>query len=423
MIPSFNRAVCYAGQDSVEVKQIAAPKFEHTFPNGETRRCEHGAIVKLVASNICGSDLHIYRGRTSAKKGLVLGHEITGEVVAIGRDVEFIQVGDLVSVPFNISCGKCRNCREQKFSACLNVNPIGPGGVFGFPDYGDWLGGQAEYVMVPYADWNMLKFPYKDKAMSRILDLAMLTDILPTGFHGATTAGVCAGSTVYIAGAGPVGLACAASCNLLGAASVIVGDMNADRLLQAAMLGCHTIDLSKNSDLIGQIDKFLGEPVVDCAVDCVGFEAHGSGWYHSSKENPNAPLTDCMQVTRVCGGIGIPGVYLPEDKKGRTSDARHGILNIPFGIGWAKGLSFATGQTPVMKYNRQLMMAILFDKLEIASVLNTTVISLDDAPRAYSDFNKGVAKKFVIDPHGSLKGYIPRNFRRNYASLGEESSK
>src|SRR5438552_8628629 len=217
------------------------------------------------------------RGRTTAPKGLILGHEITGEVVEAGRDVEFIEVGDLVSVPFNIACGRCRNCKEGQTGVCLNVNPSRPGAAYGYVDMGGWVGGQAEYVMVPYADWNVLKFPDRDQAMEKIRDLALLSDIFPTGFHGAYTAGVGPGSIVYVAGAGPVGLACATSCHLLGAAVVIVGDMISERLQQAKSFGCETIDLREKTPLAEQIAAIVGVPEVDSCVDCVGFEARDHG--------------------------------------------------------------------------------------------------------------------------------------------------
>src|SRR6202046_5077002 len=230
-----NRAVAYAGPGRVTVETIDYPKLElqdgpGVNPANVGRKCEHGVILKVVSTNICGSDQHMVRGRTTAPAGLVLGHEITGEVIEAGRDVEFIKVGDLASVPFNIACGRCKNCKEGKTGICLNVNPDRPGSAYGYVDMGGWVGGQAEYVMVPYADWNLLKFPDKDQAMAKIRDLTMLSDILPTGYHGCVSAGVTTGSTVYVAGAGPVGLACAYAAQLLGAAVVIVGDMNADRL-------------------------------------------------------------------------------------------------------------------------------------------------------------------------------------------------
>src|SRR4051794_8173838 len=225
------------GTGVVEVHSIDFPKL--ALGN---RKCEHGVILKIVTTNICGSDQHMVRGRTTAPKGLVLGHEITGVVIEKGRDVEFINEGDLCSVPFNIACGRCRNCKEGKTGICLNVNPSRPGAAYGYVDMGGWVGGQAEYVMVPYADWNLLKFPDRDQALAKILDLTMLSDIFPTGYHGCYTAGVTTGSTVYIAGAGPVGLAAAASAQLLGAAVVIVGDLNKERLEQARSFGCETVD-------------------------------------------------------------------------------------------------------------------------------------------------------------------------------------
>src|SRR6266404_2701589 len=231
-----NRGLAYMGPGKVEIQSIDFPKLALG-----SRKCEHGVILKIVSTNICGSDQHMVRGRTTAPHGLVLGHEITGEVLEAGKDVEFIKVGDLCSVPFNIACGRCRNCKEGKTGICLNVNPARPGAAYGYVDMGGWVGGQAEYVLVPYADFNLLKFPAK--AMSKIKDLTLLSDIFPTGYHGAYTAGVTTGSTVYVAGGGPVGLACAASAQLLGAAVVIVGDMNPDRLAQARSFGCETIDL------------------------------------------------------------------------------------------------------------------------------------------------------------------------------------
>src|SRR3982751_500244 len=248
-----NRGVAYIGPGKVEVESIAFPELALG-----PRKCEHGVILKIVTTNICGSDQHMVRGRTTAPAGLVLGHEITGLVIEAGRDVEFIHVGDLVSVPFNIACGRCRNCKEGRTGICLNVNPSRPGAAYGYVDMGGWVGGQAEYVLVPYADFNLLKFPDKDQAMAKIKDLTLLSDIFPTGYHGAVTSGVAPGSQVHLAGAGPVGLACATSCHLLGAAVVIVGDMIDERLKQARSFGCETVDLKKTPKLEDALDKILG---------------------------------------------------------------------------------------------------------------------------------------------------------------------
>ncbi|RST45391.1 formaldehyde dehydrogenase, glutathione-independent [Variovorax sp. DXTD-1] len=395
---STNRGVVYLGQGQVEVQSIPFPKL--LDPLGKS--AEHGVILKVLSTNICGSDQHMVRGRTTAPAGLVLGHEITGEVLEVGRDVETLKPGDMVSVPFNVACGRCRTCKEQHTGVCLSVNPSRAGGAYGYVDMGGWIGGQAEYVMVPYADFNLLKFPDRAQAMEKIRDLTCLSDILPTGYHGAVTAGVGPGSTVYVAGAGPVGLAAAASARLLGAAAVIVGDVNPVRLEHARKVGFETADLSRDATLADQVAQILGTPEVDCAVDAVGFEARGHGHAGSQVEAPATVLNSLMEVTRAAGKIGIPGLYVTDDPGAADKAAKHGALSIRLGLGWAKSHSFFTGQTPVMKYNRALMQAILWDRIKIADVVGVQLISLDNAPVGYAEFDAGAPKKFVIDPHGLL---------------------
>ncbi|XAS68188.1 formaldehyde dehydrogenase, glutathione-independent [Micrococcaceae bacterium Sec5.7] len=399
-----NKAVAFKGPGKVELIDIDYPSFElkdgpGVNPANVGRAVPHGVILKTVATNICGSDQHMVRGRTTAPPNLVLGHEITGEVVEVGPGVEFIKVGDICSVPFNISCGRCRNCKERKTGICLNVNPDRPGSAYGYVDMGGWVGGQANYVLVPYADWNLLKFPDRDQALEKMLDLTMLSDIFPTGFHGAVTAGVGVGSTVYIAGAGPVGLAAATSAQLLGAAVVIVGDMNEERLAQARSFGCETVDLTKGGPA-EQIEQILGIPEVDCGVDAVGFEAkgHGSG----AKEAPATVLNSLMELTAAGGALGIPGLYVTGDPGGVDEAAKKGSLSLSLGTGWAKSMSFTTGQCPVMKYNRGLMMAILHDRVSIAKNVNAKAIPLEAAPQGYAEFDAGAATKYVLNPNGYL---------------------
>lgn len=391
-----NRGVVYQKPGVVTIESIDFPKLAIG-----KRKCHHGVILKIVSTNICGSDQHMVRGRTTAPAGLVLGHEITGEVIEAGRDVEFVKVGDIVSVPFNIACGRCRNCKEGKTGICLNVNPARPGAAYGYVDMGGWVGGQAEYVMVPYADFNLLRFPDRDQALAKIKDLTLLSDIFPTGYHGAVSAGVGPGTIVYVAGAGPVGLACAASCHLLGAACVIVGDLIPERLKQARSFGCETVDLRASASLAQQIEQIVGVPEVDAAVDCVGFEARGHG-KDAGVERPATVLNSIMEVTRAGGALGIPGLYVTGDPGGVDDNAKIGMLGIRIGLGWAKSHCFTTGQCPVMRYHRQLMQCILHDKIQIAKAVNVKVISLEDSPKGYQDFDKGAAKKFVIDPHGIL---------------------
>ena len=400
-----NRGVAYIEPGKVEVHDIDFPEFElkdgpGVHPDNVGRKTRHGAILRIVSTNICGSDQHMVRGRTTAPAGLILGHEITGEVIETGPDVEFIKKGDLCSVPFNIACGRCANCKEGHTGVCLNTNPDRPGSAYGYVDMGGWVGGQAEYVMVPYADWNLLKFPDREQAMEKVLDLTMLSDIFPTGFHGCVSAGVGPGSTVYVAGAGPVGLAAAHSAQFLGAAVVIVGDLIPERLEQARSFGCETIDISKG-DPRDQIDQILGAPEVDCAVDAVGFEAHGYG-KGAGEEAPATVLNSIMDLTKAAGRLGIPGLYVTGDPGAVDDAAKVGSLSIRIGLGWAKSHTFVTGQTPVMRYHRGLMNAILNDRVEIAKAVNATVITLDEAPHGYHDFDGGVAKKFVIDPNGLI---------------------
>ena len=400
-----NRGVAYMGTGKVEVQDIDFPTFElqdgpGVNPDNVGRALPQAAILRVVSTNICGSDQHMVRGRTTAPEGLILGHEITGEVIETGRDVEFIKEGDLCSVPFNIACGRCERCKTGDTGVCLNVNPDRPGSAYGYVDMGGWVGGQAEYALVPYADWNLLKFADKEQAMEKIVDLTMLSDIFPTGFHGAKTAGIGPGDTAYIAGAGPVGLAAAHSAQLLGASVVIVGDLIPERLEQARSFGCETIDVSKG-DPRDQIEELLGVPKVDGAVDAVGFEARGHG-DGSGEEAPATVLNSVMDITRAAGKLGIPGLYVTGDPGAVDDAAKEGSLSIRIGLGWAKSQSFTTGQCPVMRYHRGLMEMILHDKAQIAKAVNATVITLDEAPEGYQDFDKGAAKKYVLNPHGLI---------------------
>jgi len=391
---SDNRGVVYLGKDKVEVQVIPDPKME--APDG--RAITHGAILKVVSTNICGSDQHMVRGRTTAPEGLVLGHEITGEVIETGADVEMLHKGDLVSVPFNVACGRCRTCHEGHTGVCLTVNPGRAGGAYGYVDMGGWVGGQARYVLVPYADFNLLRFPDKAQAMEKIRDLTMLSDILPTGFHGAVSAKVGVGSTVYVAGAGPVGLAAAASARILGAAVVMIGDFNAERLAHAKAVGFEPVDLGRHDRLGELVAETVGVPEVDSFIDCVGFEARG----HSGGEQPAVVINQAMELTRAAGAIGIPGLYVTADPGAVEQGARTGNLSLRFGQGWAKSQSFHTGQTPTLRYNRQLMQAILHGRLPIGEIVNATVIPLDKAAEGYKSFDDGAARKYVLDPHGML---------------------
>ena len=395
---SGNRSVVYHGTRDLRVETVDYPKLER-----DGRKLEYAAILKVVSTNICGSDQHIYRGRFVVPQGTVLGHEITGVVVEAGADVEMLKAGDMVSVPFNVACGRCRNCKEARSDVCENdlVNPDADLGAFGF-DLKGWAGGQAEYVMVPYADYMLLKFADKDQAMEKIRDLTLISDILPTGYHGCVSADVKPGSPVYIAGAGPVGRCAAASARLLGAACIIVGDQNPDRLRILKDAGFETVDLRDTAPLRDQIDQILGQPEVDCGVDAVGFEAHGLG-ADAGTEQPQGALNSLFDVVRATGKIGVPGIYVASDPDPVDAEAGHGRLHLDWGKMWLKSIQVMTGMAPVTNYNRQLTEAILWDRMPyLSKALNIEVITLDGAPSGYARFDEGSASKFVIDPHGLL---------------------
>jgi glutathione-independent formaldehyde dehydrogenase len=241
--------------------------------------------------------------------------------------------------------------------------------------------------------------------MEKMRDLALLSDILLTGFHSCIEAGVRPGSTVYIAGAGPVGRCAAASAHLLGASCIIVADSNQSRLDLIKRAGYETVDTSSETPVPDQVEKILGlgERWVDSACDCVGMECHGYGPKGANNEE-EAVINMLMEVVKPAGGMGIVGVYTNLDPGARTELNKKGQIPWDFPKAWIKSPSLTAGQCPVMHYNRDLMMAILWGRMPyLTPLLNTEIISLDQAPEAYRIFHDGSPKKFIIDPHGSMK--------------------
>jgi len=428
-----NRGVVYRGPNQVAVEDVGYPLLKNPALNG--RPAPHAVIIKILVTNICGSDLHMYRGRTTAQPGMVFGHENTGIVHEIGEDVETVAPGDLVSVPFNVACGRCINCFKGQTNICLNTNPEVPGAAYGYVMMGPWPGGQTDYLLVPYADFNLLKIDNKEAAMARILDIALLSDVLPTAFDAAwrNGCGVKPGDSVYIAGAGPIGLTAAACClQLLGAAVVVVGDFESSRLRLAERLGAKTIDLNSvknggahqslqqllgNTQLADLIRHYTGGIFVDVAIDCTGYECcgmHGMG-KRSQHERTDA-LNDCSKVLRFGGHCSVPAVYLPADPGASDLHGKKGEFTLDWGLQWAKGLSFTTGQCAVKNVNYRLLEAILADRLQVAKYLNPVVISLEQAPEAYANVSRGAAVKYFIDPHGML----PSSIRRSTGALTME---
>jgi glutathione-independent formaldehyde dehydrogenase len=377
------KAIVYNGPRDVQVKDMPDPKIKH--PND--------AIVKVTTTNICGSDLHMYEGRTSLKPGTIIGHENLGEVVECGDAVARLKVGDLVCMPFNASCGYCKNCERGFTAACLTLNPGTAGAGYGYADMGDLPGGQAEYLRVPYADFNCLKLP--EGAAEQQDDYVMLSDIFPTGWHATELAGLMPGESVVIYGAGPVGLMAAYSAQIKGAGQIMVVDRHPDRLALAEKAGAIAINDSQEDPIERVMELTMGEGA-DRGCECVGFHAHDP----HGNEVPNEVMNNLVKSVRATGSLGVVGVFMPEDPKSKNALAKKGELAFDFGEFWSKGLTMATGQTSVKSYNRQLCKLIELGKARPSFIVSHE-LSLAEAPDAYAHFDAREQgwTKVVLRPH------------------------
>ncbi len=382
------RAVVYKEPFKVAVENVADPTIEH--PND--------VIVKITSSCICGSDLHMYEGRTAAKPGIVFGHENMGVVQEIGPAVKTLKAGDRVVMPFNVACGFCKNCQRGFTGFCTTVNPGFAGGAYGYVAMGPWVGGQAEYLQVPFADFNCLPLP---QGTDFEADFSLLADIFPTGYHGAELADVSPGESVAVFGAGPVGLMAAYSCVIRGAAEVYSIDHVQERLDKAAEVGAIPINFDDGNP-VQQIKERRGGQGTDKGIDAVGYQAAAQGSSAAGgeqKEIPNVVLNQMIEVTNPTGAMGIPGLYVPSDPGGVDESAKRGALSINFGKLFEKGLRLGTGQCNVKRYNAYLRDLIIAGKARPSFVVSHEV-SLDEAPDAYVKFDKRVEgyTKVVLHP-------------------------
>ncbi|MGN6446692.1 glutathione-independent formaldehyde dehydrogenase [Amnibacterium sp.] len=364
------RALVYHGPKHVTIDEVPDARIERPTD----------ALVRITTTNICGSDLHMYEGRTDVEQGKVLGHENMGEVIEVGSGVDRVKVGDVVVLPFNIACGFCKNCEAGRTGFCLTVNPGSAGGAYGYADMGPYSGGQAELLRVPYADFNALVLP--DDAHEKEKDYVMLSDILPTGYHGTQLADVGIGDSVVVYGAGPVGLMAAMSANLRGAAEVYVIDRQPDRLKLVERVGATPIDDSKGDAVQQVLDRTNGEGA-DKGVEAVGYQAHD----HEGHEQPGITINALIQAVRPTGRIGVVGVYVPEDPNASSDLAKQGEFPMDFGTLFFKGQAIATGQANVKQYNRQLRNLIHRDKLN-PGIIVSHELSLDEAPEGYRHFDE-----------------------------------
>jgi glutathione-independent formaldehyde dehydrogenase len=384
------KAVTYKGTHKIAVSDQPKPKLSS----------QTDAILKVTTSGICGSDLHMYDGRTELKEGAVVGHEIMGVIEQVGEAVHSIKKGDRVVLPFNIACGFCFNCHRGYTNACLTMNPESASAAYGYAGMGPYQGGQAEFVLVPYADFNCLKLPgmpgdeWED-------DFLLLADVFPTGYHATELASVSPGKTVAVFGAGPVGLLAAYSSVLKGASEVYLIDNIAERLEKAKELGAVPIDFGQGDPVerIFEIrkkhqgtqqshrpgeEKMQG---VDCAIDAVGYQARDDK--NPSQENPTQALENCLRVVNPTGSIGIIGVYIAPDPGARDDQKKQGIFSFPLADFFSKGLTMGTGQAPVKKYNEYLRDLIVSGRAR-PSLIVSHHIKIDQAPEAYSKFDQRI---------------------------------
>lgn len=376
------KAVVYKGPFEVAVEEVDNPRLQH--PND--------VIVRVTSTAICGSDLHMYEGRTAAEPGIVFGHENLGIIDQVGEGVTTLKQGDRVVMPFNVACGFCKNCSAGFTGYCLTVNPGFAGGAYGYVAMGPWPGGQAEYVRVPYADFNCLKLP---DGTANESDFVLLADIFPTGYHGCELAQVSPGESVSVYGGGPVGLMAAYSAMLRGAAKVFVVDRVPERLQKAEEIGAVPIDFTKGSP-VDQIKEHTKGEGTDKGVDAVGYQAQAGG---AGREEPAAVLNSLIDTVRPTGALGIPGLYVPSDPGGPDEQAKSGRLLVAIGRLFEKGLRLGTGQCNVKRYNRQLRDMIIEGRARPSFVVSHE-LPLTDAPSAYEKFDKRIEgyTKVVLHP-------------------------
>ncbi len=381
------KALVYYGPKDVKIAEMPDAKIEQSTD----------VLVKITSTNICGSDLHMYEGRTNMEEGRIFGHENMGEVIEIGKAVTRIKIGDMVCLPFNIGCGHCNNCEKGLTGFCLIMNPGFAGAAYGFAGMGPYSGGQAEFLRVPFGDFNCLKLP--EDAKEKENDYVMLSDIFPTGYHATELAGVKPGETVVVYGAGPVGLMAALSAIIKGASKVMVVDNHKDRLKLVEDMGGIPIDFS-TAPALDQILEHTEGLGADRGCECVGYQCcdkHG-------KEHNNVTMNELVIAVKATGSIGVVGVFVAADPKSTDPLGQKGHMDFDFGNFWMKGQRIATGQANVKSYNRELCALISTGKAK-PSLIVSHELGLDEAPEAYRHFNardKGWTK-VILKPGISKK--------------------
>jgi threonine dehydrogenase-like Zn-dependent dehydrogenase len=385
------RALCWHGKEDIRCDNVPDPTIEESTD----------VVIKVTACAICGSDLHLMGGFVAGmKSGDVLGHETMGEVVAVGKDVKKLRIGDRVVVPFTISCGECRMCKWGLFSCCERSNPSGKeeakqtgyptAGLFGYSHtYGGFPGGQAQFLRVPFADVGPIKVP-ANLSDEQVL---FLSDIFPTGYQAAENCNIQKGDTVMVFGCGPVGQFAIRSAFMLGAGRVIAVDTVPERLELARKAGAEVLD-SKEEKLQEQILDVTQGRGPDSVIEAVGMESHGSGGVIetveeklTTMERPYA-LKNAIIACRPGGTVSLPGVFAT-------------AVSVPMGAFVGKALTMKTGQTHVQRYLEPLLKKIEAGEID-PSFLITHRVALEDGPEAYKTFRdkKDGCIKVVMRPNG-----------------------
>ena len=384
------KALVYHGPKKVSIDKVPDSKIEKLTD----------VVIKLTTTNICGSDLHMYEGRTDVEKGKILGHENLGVVVEVGKAVDTVKKGDKVVLPFNIGCGFCANCERGLTGFCLtcsdkSVMPGMAGAAYGFAGMGPYAGGQAEYLRVPYADFNCLQLP--EDASERENDYVMLSDIFPTGWHSTRLADLKPGESIVIYGAGPVGLMAAMSARIQGASQIFVVDGQPDRLALAKRIGATPINF-KDGDVAQQIRTLTDGLGADCGSECIGYQCHNA----AGKEVPNLVMNSLVDAVKATGTIGVVGVFIPQDPGAQDELAKKGQIAFDFGKFWFKGMKIGTGQCNVKAYNRRLRDLIHHGKAN-PSIIISHELPLKDAPEAYKHFDARDSgwTKVILKPHAA----------------------
>ncbi len=394
------KAVVYEAPGAVAVREVPDPRLEQP----------RDAIVRITSAAVCGTDLHIYEGRTAAEPGCILGHEPLGVVEEVGEGVVSFRAGDRVAVTFSVACGHCLNCLRGWPNTCLTVNPQGPAAAFGMARPGDFGGAQAEYMRVPFADFNCMKLPgsvgdeWED-------DFLMLADIFPTGYHAAELAHVGPGSSVAVFGAGPVGLLSVLAACLKGASEIYCIDFIPERLEKAVELGAIPVD-AREGDPVRRIvgaraDNTLldgallpGEENVHgvlCGIDAVGYQARDRE--DPTREKPTQVIEDLVRLVMPTGHLSLIGVYQMNDPGAASDAAREGNFVLPLGKLWAKRLTVGTGSTPVKRYAHKLRELILTGTARPGRIVSRHY-PLAEAAEAYRLFHERAEGhiKVVLQP-------------------------